>query len=338
MDKIYCVYCGCENEIEDKKCKKCKKKLNPKNTPWKDYIYKHIKSTLKDKAQDNIFSLIINFVKSHLYGTFMSIALISTGILGIVNVISDNRDSYIENVTEKPILQIVAENLSLDDDTVVLLYDYINRNNFQIIDNDFYGTKLIQYDDFTDEDVMGFVFRYGGSVGLLVQSCEEFLGYDELYNKCVSNPSLMVNNFNVMIYDINKEKLELTFYKMFGSDKVFPKGTFNVYDKVKCSYSQSLDDYLCYREEEINFSDSYKVTKLIKAQKFDDEIIIYDKCIFLINNSVASGTFKDPNLTIKLDSDFNGFLVDEGQVYKHIFKMDASGNYYWFSSKPVLIY
>ena len=32
-DNIYCAFCGAKNIIEDNKCKKCNKKLNP-------YIYK----------------------------------------------------------------------------------------------------------------------------------------------------------------------------------------------------------------------------------------------------------------------------------------------------------
>lgn len=97
---IYCVYCGEKNNIQDLKCKKCKKKLNPKQHEFLDYIKDHIKDDLKGKVQDKVISIIKNFIISHLYGTVLTATLIFTIVSGIVTTVNENKN--IEKVTQKP--------------------------------------------------------------------------------------------------------------------------------------------------------------------------------------------------------------------------------------------
>ncbi len=77
-DSIYCVYCGTENDVKIEKCKKCNKTLHPKNQLFKEFLYNHIRSDLKGKLTDSIFSYLKNFIISHLYGTLMTIAVVFT--------------------------------------------------------------------------------------------------------------------------------------------------------------------------------------------------------------------------------------------------------------------
>jgi len=56
-EKIYCVYCGIENNSEARYCKKCKKKLNPKENLLKDYLFEHTKDQLKGNLEDSVFGL-----------------------------------------------------------------------------------------------------------------------------------------------------------------------------------------------------------------------------------------------------------------------------------------
>lgn len=114
MSKIYCVFCGTENKVEDKKCSKCKKELNPLEHPFKDYIYNHIKDDLKGKATDSIISLLKNFIKSHLYGSLMTAAIIFTVVAGIVSPKAD-KPSY-ESVAYKPIYITTYEPDESDND------------------------------------------------------------------------------------------------------------------------------------------------------------------------------------------------------------------------------
>ena len=45
---LYCVFCGEKNNPQEKKCKKCKEDLNPKNHLLKDYLKEHLQEDIKD--------------------------------------------------------------------------------------------------------------------------------------------------------------------------------------------------------------------------------------------------------------------------------------------------
>jgi len=105
--KIYCVYCGEKNNIKDLKCKKCNKKLDPKENMFLDYLKDKIKDDLKGKTEDKVFDIIKNFIISHLYGSIFTATLIFTIVSAIVANI-DNKE--IIKVTEKP--SILISNLN----------------------------------------------------------------------------------------------------------------------------------------------------------------------------------------------------------------------------------
>lgn len=102
--KIYCVYCGEKNNIIDTNCKKCNKKLNPKEHLFREYIIDHIKDDLKGKTQDKIFSIIKNFIISHLYGSIFTATLIFTIVSNIIVDINDS--NRIKEVTSKPTMMV----------------------------------------------------------------------------------------------------------------------------------------------------------------------------------------------------------------------------------------
>lgn len=108
----YCVYCGTKNKLEDKKCIKCHKKLNPKDHPLLDYLKSKTKDNLKGKLEDNIFSTIINYIKSHLYGFILTCSIIVSTTCIVTNIINT---SNIQNVTEKPatLNKCIFDNYSL---------------------------------------------------------------------------------------------------------------------------------------------------------------------------------------------------------------------------------
>lgn len=95
-EKIYCVYCGTENVLVEKKCKKCKKQLDPKNRPVYDYLKDKVDGTL----QDNIFSIITNFIQTHLYGTVLTCSVVITAVSIVTNVVSNS--NVFEVVKERP--------------------------------------------------------------------------------------------------------------------------------------------------------------------------------------------------------------------------------------------
>ena len=129
----YCIYCGTKNKIEDKKCIKCHKKLNPKDRPLLEYIKSKIKDTVKGNIEDNIIDIITKYIKTHLYGFIMTCSIIITTTCIITNVVEDN---YIEKVTEKPSLVMSTVNSCLFDNFTspikVCKAGYILENNMCI--------------------------------------------------------------------------------------------------------------------------------------------------------------------------------------------------------------
>jgi len=106
--RIYCVYCGEKNNAKDLKCKKCKKKLNPKENMFLDYLKAHIKDDLKGKVQDKAISIIKNYIISHLYGFVLTATLIFTITSVVVTTIGDKQN--ITNVSSKP--SVLVSNLN----------------------------------------------------------------------------------------------------------------------------------------------------------------------------------------------------------------------------------
>lgn len=111
----YCVFCGTKNKIENKKCIKCQKKLNPKDRPLLDYMKSKIKDNLKGNIEDNIIDIITKYIKSHLYGFIMTCSIIITSTCIITNVVENN---YIENVIEKPLLVLSTTNNCIFDNSI----------------------------------------------------------------------------------------------------------------------------------------------------------------------------------------------------------------------------
>ena len=129
-DEIYCVFCKEINQLSDKVCKKCHKKLDPKENMLLDYLKDHIKSDLVGKTEDKVISIIKNYIISHLYGAVFSVTLLFT----IASALVLNADKY-EVVTKKPDflinevvcdiqgarepLKLCEEGYTLDDDVCV---------------------------------------------------------------------------------------------------------------------------------------------------------------------------------------------------------------------------
>lgn len=95
----YCIYCGTKNEYKNEKCTKCKKKMNPKYSEFLGYLKSKIKDKYLGDIEDNAVSIITNYIKSHLYGTILTCAIIATSSIGLVFASQDN---FIKKVDEKP--------------------------------------------------------------------------------------------------------------------------------------------------------------------------------------------------------------------------------------------
>lgn len=91
---VYCTYCGAENKKKNINCLKCKKKLLAKD----NLVLDHIKKKTVDKAKDDLLSSFLSFIKSHLYGTILTISVVvSAATIAVINM-----STNYEVVTEKP--------------------------------------------------------------------------------------------------------------------------------------------------------------------------------------------------------------------------------------------
>lgn len=80
--KKYCIWCKKENKLSDTVCVECHKPLDPQENLFLDYLKSHIKDSLKEKVEDTAYSIIKNYLLSHLYGALVALSIvISTGML-----------------------------------------------------------------------------------------------------------------------------------------------------------------------------------------------------------------------------------------------------------------
>ena len=84
-NKVYCIYCGSANNIKDKKCHNCGKKL--KNHDYE--LLKFIGGEVKDNAKDSVIDYIIGFIQNlftnHIYGVILTLAVVVSGTSVIIN-------------------------------------------------------------------------------------------------------------------------------------------------------------------------------------------------------------------------------------------------------------
>lgn len=106
MKEKYCVRCGKKNDHKRKRCKKCFRKLEPKEHLLIDYF---IGKGL-GKTEDTFWKNFKKFVIHYLYGFVMTCSILVTTISVIANVSSQNSESsYIKIVTEKPNVTKIEE-------------------------------------------------------------------------------------------------------------------------------------------------------------------------------------------------------------------------------------
>lgn len=344
MGKIYCNFCGKENDEKNEKCIKCKELLNQKEHLWKDYLYDHIRDDLKGKVTGKTISLITNYVKSHLYGVILSLMILVTTITGVIKII-DN--SYVKDVNKnKNMMEMVP--IDIESDLVKKLYA-INTFNYDLIlsDNEgFYMDKYVDYNSFGDKNRLYLTYRLNGVEGSKYEysGCEDMKSYDTVYNLCVNDMDRIwfgpefIDSMNLYKLDINS--FEQGYKDLWGEDKSLPKVDFELKYSSLCEYSNDNDDYLCHALMQGWPAIQIEITKLIKAYEVGNYIYLYDYFVYCYDR-----TYKDINRTKKIsDIDYREIYFDgredmdilgKGQIYKHKFKKNRNGTYSWVSSEPI---
>lgn len=332
MKKKYCVFCGTKNDIKNETCSKCKNSLNPKDHLWKDYFKSHIKDNLKDKVEDKISSIITNYITSHLYGIVFSILFIATVTTGVVAVVKENKQSDYIKIVEKSPIEITE--LALDDALVEELNGFLILNQERFFNTGFYDGKKMTYNDLQEKNAMVYQQNRIEGHAVTFHSCEEAKKYPNIYEVCQKDSSWVVGEDASYYRFFSYDDFNTLYKKMFGNDKNAEKISFNIYYNTQCDFYENLDEYLCYNLPAGWYAEEAEFTKLIKVQKVNDWIEYYDIYVY----GGYDGTYKDLKKKEKISNiliwDDNS-LVEKGQIYKHIFKDNGNGEYYWVSSEPV---
>lgn len=249
---------------------------------------------------------------------------------------------------------IKKEELSLNDNLVKELYDEIETyfipelyEGFESYnENNFYMDKLVTYDTLSDEAKLYYAYQTIKDIkDKKINSCEELNGYIfndvNLYDYCIKDSNMLISE-EYMFNDVNKVKLEEAYHKMYGYDKNMPLKNFTMNFIGLCLYSDIKKDYLCCNQVGGDTTFGSSKTKLISADKYSDRIELYDRYVWvdLADNNgfdyYKSRFNKELIANVpEYNEDNDDEYLDKGALYKHIFKKDSNGNYYWYSSERV---
>ncbi len=190
------------------------------------------------------------------------------------------------------------------------------------------------------------------------------LAYNNISNDNIAEKSIKKHKSSTYCLINNQEKITLSddnscsvevislkdldnyYYELFGQNiGEGEKESFVVNSKKTCYYDSNNREYVCANplshNLEVGWNPSY-YQMIYKAVKSANTIKIYDYFLLVNNRSVYTEN-DGKNYNIEATDKYNdsGLIVDKaflkkyGQRYEHIFKKDANGNYYWFSSKPI---
>ncbi len=255
-DVIYCVYCGKESKLDAIECTKCKKELDPKNRPFRDYIKKKIEEKLDGEVQDTFISLIINFIRTNLYGTVLTCSIVISAISVVANVVNNSSD--FEEVKERP---VITQKLKYAGDGLTskeVMINYLDALN----DGNIRKAKAYELNSFHSD-------IFNSLVGKEI---------DTGYGSFLSQNELL-DNKDMLFRDVKE-------YSEGNSFEVIPNGTYGDYEFVrhvifmKYCYGNNCDDRkftIAYDIEMIEIDGNYYVSGTIKETPLAvDDQVLYD--------------------------------------------------------------
>lgn len=290
------------------------------------------------------------------------IVTFSLGTLGgyyLFKIKSDsNNNSSVNNGNKDTENTSKEESLSLNDTTVKELYS--RKTNF-------HTSSKVNYDNLSDQKKLSVLLD-----GLQKKSFK--LGYKDIcaklktsgnqnmlnnYNTCLSMENMWEDDTDLVTYysveDVRKNNI-----KYFNESTNLPKEynyvmttTLEVAPECENVVLQSNDNYYLDLDMHCGYGglDPIIEKKLVKATKKDEEIVLYDTYILGISgNDTEDGQYfnfyQDEDMgtkvkTIKVNITDDGVSYDKTDIsgskktYKHTYKKNNSGKYYWVSSEPV---
>ena len=123
----YCIYCGTECDENVAVCPNCNKSFTERENLFIEFLIEKTKDKYKGDLEDSLVDIIINFIKSHLYGFILTICIVGVTIVNVASA-----DFYIKNVTREP---------GSDSAEVVENYTSDQKDIIQVVDDYFYYAR-----------------------------------------------------------------------------------------------------------------------------------------------------------------------------------------------------
>ena len=76
----YCIYCGFRLSQSSERCPNCGREQTDKEDLFKEYLLKNTKESIRGEIDDALFTVIKNWLLSHLYGIVLLITVIAAAV------------------------------------------------------------------------------------------------------------------------------------------------------------------------------------------------------------------------------------------------------------------
>ncbi len=263
---------------------------------------------------------------------------------------TDNKQKGNESITSNEPINDNKENLELNE-SLKKLYDMIDTYfipdiypNFESYeDNNFYMDKVVKYENLSDQSRLYYAYKTIENVERRwFTSCDELKGYsylkEDIATTCTKSAGEIIakdqSSEEWFFNNVNKESLEKAYHDMYGDDKPLPLKDFTMSVTGTCVYSKIKDDFLCFEQTGGDTYPDHGERKLERYEEKEDYIEFYDRYLW-IKMGVDGDTYYKSRLNEKEKIDSTNKDFSKGALYKHTFKKDNQGNYYWYSSERV---
>ena len=267
-------------------------------------------------------------------------------------------DSQVDttNVEPEPI------KLSNNDNTVIdlanMIESDINTKKGQLYENGyFFQYKNITLSNLSDFEKFAISFTYLNPEHVDLTSCSDFNkltkynNINNLYSSCVNSKSniadyadSLLNGAYTGLFNLNFKDLQKDYQKIFGNDVLLSENFSSTNLGYVCKYNSNSQNMLCTlgtgggntperafveTDYALKYSNYIELYDYYINIDFSDNSMSYDKDFKNVANNKYTGQY-DYSQNLKLDE-----LKKIGQLYKHTFKQNSDGSYYWYSSEPV---
>lgn len=174
--------------------------------------------------------------------------------------------------------------------------------------------------------------------------------YDAFEKFLMDNYGVEVPGGKIKLYDTNYNILNKNFKEFFNTTIDLPKADSDD-SKYTCKYVNSLNDFICFNSNSAHADSVGTISSISNIKKLNNgDIDIYEYFVSYVwqddsnagTNYYADSDDKDLivanselGYTEKSQSMDYSVMPKIAKLYKHTFKLNSDGTYYWYSTEPV---